>query len=304
MWIALIALIEFLRIWLELSMFRSRGMFNGWFGAIVFLIIDWLFFHVVLEVVDNYFHIFPWDYWRKDTRIGNFLRNRVKLSFRNLDPESTPEPAVFACHSHGVIATPLLLAFMMYPKDTAEYASPAANVISTVSSQLWMLPLTSVVCRFLAARPVTQFAAYVESGASVAIAPGGTREMLLGSNDTAEVTHVVRRRGFLDVCHAQRRAVVPILTIGNYSMYDIVQNYGIEMLQWFFAYTIGYAMPIVAFGQHRTIIPKESSRVQLLALPAMRAEPDETLNQFEERYYKTLEQAAREHAKVRIRLVD
>src|SRR3989338_2587839 len=113
MWIALVACIEVLRFWVVLSALRQQSLFVGWTGFAAYAVLDWLFFYVVLAVADVYFPLFPNTNWRKNTRLGNFLRRRINMTFRSLDQEPVPKPAVFACHSHGVMATGQLLAFMM-----------------------------------------------------------------------------------------------------------------------------------------------------------------------------------------------
>lgn len=288
MWIALVACIEILRFWLVLSALRQQSLFVGWTGFVAYAVLDWLFFYVVLAVADAYFPLFPNTNWRKNTRLGNFLRRRVNMTFRNLDQEPVPKPAVFACHSHGVMATGQLLAFMMYPEDCPELGNAAASTTSVISSQMWMFPLTSVVCRLLGARPVSEFEALVKSGTPVVSSVGGTKEMSLTAQDTAEMIHIRKHTGFLRICYNYDRPVVPLVVLGNHTLYDILKHPLLESLQRFHSRLLGYGMPIVALGAYGTILPKSGASVQILRLPAFRKLGDETVADYTERYYKSL----------------
>lgn len=304
MWIALVACIEVLRIWLVLSALRQQALFVGWSGFVAYVILDWFFFYVVLAVADAYFPLFPNINWRKNTRLGNFLRRRIKMTFRSLDQEPVPKPAVFACHSHGVMATGQLLAFMMYPEDCPELDNAAASTTAVISSQMWMFPLTSVICRLLGARPVTEFEALVKSGTPVVSSVGGTKEMSLTVQDRPGLVHIRKHTGFLKICYAHERPVVPLVVLGNHTLYDIVKHPLLESIQRFHSRLLGYGMPIVALGAYCTILPKNGASVQVLRLPVFRRLGDEILMDYAERYYTSLVECVKREAQIDVVLVE
>ncbi len=294
MWILVVTSIELIRFCCVLGALRYQGLFEGWFGFATYLVLDQLFFFVVLEVVDHYFHIFPSEKWRQNTRLGNYLRKRINFSVQTLDNSEIPEPAFFACHSHGILATAQLLAFMMYPKSCPELGDFGAHTISMVSSQMWMFPLTSVVCRLLAARPVSELKNLVATGNSVVELPGGTTEMAISCLDTATKLHIVMRVGFLKLCYEQKRPIVPILVLGNYTMFDIVTHPILEWIQGTNSAILGYGLPILALGTYGSILPKAGASVQLLRLPTVRPDPGVSEKDFIRQYYEALSTAASE----------
>ena len=302
MWIVLIAVIEIIRFYIVLTTLQQQGLFTGWLGIVLYWIVDWLFFYVVLEVLNHYLHIFPFEKWRRNSALGNWLRRRIRLTVRTLDNSPVPEHAVYAIHSHGIIATGQLLAFMMYPEDCPELGNPGPTVTATVSSQLWMFPLTSLVCRMLGARSISEFKTLVAAGRPVSINPGGAKEISLAAGDTDHSIDILERIGFLKLCYEFKRPVVPIFVIGNHTMYKIFQHPRLARIQRMFFQLVGYGLPIIALGSYGSIVPKAGASTQLLRLPTVLPENFESESEMINSYYVELQRIAKEEGKVTLNL--
>lgn len=294
MWILFISVIELLRFLLTLAQVRqSTGLFGGLFGALAFMFVDWLFFFVLLPVL---FHYYPLPRLGVDNALGKWLRARVQLSVQLANPDQVAElapdqPYIFACHSHGVVATTELLVFMMRAAEFPSLSGYPLSAVCTVSSQLWMLPITSLVCRLLGGQPVSNLHNLIVAGQPAVVSPGGAQEISLVQFDTARKVHIIRNTGFLYEAYLKKRPIVPLLTLGNHSMYrtpDLFRD-----VQWALFSLIGYGMPMPAFGAYGSVVPLETSSVTVLQLPTFAAESDEeNFETYTERYYANLASAA------------
>lgn len=288
MWILLIALIELARFSGVLWFLRSAGYFTGWFGLTLFLLIDWLFFFVVLPVL---FHYFPLPRFSRGNSVGEWLRRRVRLVVSSNAPELVRnQPYVFASHSHGVLATTELLLFMLRPLSCLGIGD-YTEITCTVSSQLFALPLTSLVCRALGGVPISQLHTLMSRSSSFLISPGGTLEISMVQFDDDKNIHIVKRTGFLHQCFLKKKPIVPLLTLGNHSMYW-TPNF-LRWLQWFSYKLIGYGMPLPALGDLGTVVPLRTASVEVVRLPTFTTLNDEeNFEQYKERYYNALREEA------------
>lgn len=288
MWILLIFLIELGRFLWVLKYLQLAGFFTGILGCVSFLIVDWLFFFVALPVLFNYF---PLARIKPGNTLGEWLRGRIDLQVKSDAPQLAPDqPYVFACHGHGVIATSQLLLFMLPPTELPGLHDYQLGITSTVSSQLYALPLTSIVCRMLGAVSITHFERLLLRSEPFALSPGGATEISLVQFDDARTLHIQKRTGFLQYCYLKKRPIVPLLTLNNHSMYRTPGF--LRSLQWFSYKLIGYGMPLPSFGTYGSIVPQQC-QVRVARLPTFLNEGDEeNFEAYTARYYKALTDAA------------
>lgn len=292
MWILIIFLIEAIRFITVLSYIQASGHFTGILGTLTFIVVDWLFFFVALPVL---WHYVPLPRFKPGNALGEWIRGQfTQLSFDTTEnaPELVPDQSyVFACHGHGVLATAQLLMFMLPPTDIPGLGGYHRRAVSTVSSQLLAMPLTSIVCRALGAVSISHFNNLVSHGQPFVLSPGGAPEISLVQFDTADTLHIHKRTGFLLQCFLKKRPIVPLLTLGNHTMYRTPSF--LRPVQWFLYKTIGYGMPMPAFGEYGSIVPQRSSRVSIVRLPTfLPASEEENFDAYTKRYYDTLIEAA------------
>lgn len=307
MWILVILLIELTRFCFTLSQLRSSGLFIGWLGLVLFALVDWFVFFIALPAL---WHYLPVMRLRPGVWLGEWLRRRINLHFDGVqyDPLAEASSVVFACHGHGVLATAQLLLFMLRPKTCPELANYTKHALPTVSSQLLAMPLTNFVCRvLLGAESIADFARLIRKRHTLAISPGGAKEITLNQFDTDTDLHIFRRAGFLRLCYENNMAIMPLLTLGNHTMFRMPPM--LRWIQWFNFKLIGYGMPLPAFGEHGTLIPLKSSRVKIISPGLFRKQLTdsetgiwETLDEYILRYYSELSQAAHAHG-VRLHFV-
>lgn len=306
MWILFITLIEVLRFAFVLSFVRdSTGLFRGSLGIVGFLVVDWVFFFILLPLLFRYY---PLPRLSVGNALGKWLRARVHLRIQLSTPDQLDlvenQPYIFACHSHGVIATAQLLTFMLRATEFPSLGTYSQSTISTVSSQLWALPLTNLVCRILGARSVSSLHSLIEQGNPVVISTGGAPEISLTQYDTPNRLHILKNTGFLTECFIKKRPIVPLLTLDNYSMYhtpNVLTGFQWQSLslRW-----LGYGMPIFAFGAYGTIVPLSTAKVTIVQFPAFSARNDEeNFESYVDRYYDALTRFC-ENSNIELVLVD
>ncbi len=251
---------------------------------------DWLFFFVALPVLFNYL---PLPRIRPGNALGKWLRKRIDLQVISNAPWLAPDqPYIFACHGHGVIATAQLLLFMLPPDEFPELSNYQRSITSTVSSQLYAMPITSIVCRALGAVSISRFESLIAYGRPFALSPGGATEISLVQFDDHNIMHIQKRTGFLQQCFLKKRPIVPLLTLGNHNMYRTTSL--LRPLQWISYKLIGYGMPLLSFGTYGTIVPQKCSPVRVVRLPTFLPEEEENFDAYTTRYYTALTEAADE----------
>jgi hypothetical protein len=290
MWILIIALIEIGRIWLVIRTVQKTLFFGNdsyWTSGLI-LLADWFCLSVLSQVLNAFWPYYPSKYLRHDSWLGNWLRKKVRF-LTIFYQDFTLEPNtkyIFASHSHGVLATLQLLTFMFHGNDPL-WGNIPENTISTIGSELMIFPLTNLICRLLGARSISRQSLDVmlQSDKHISIIPGGAKEISLCQCNTKDDLYILRRDGFLKLAYKSKRPVVPMITMDNYSMYNIFA--GPISLQKFTLKHLNYGFPILAFGSWGSIAPLPTT-VKSFVLPPFTAKEDELIENYIARYYDDL----------------
>lgn len=168
--------------------------------------------------------------------IWNPARSYFSFRTQHLDPHlkraAEGRSLIFACHPHGLFAISCFLAFAVNPKS---------RVRCGVHRLIFWVPLLRDFAVWMGAFDVSRVnvETALDEGASVAIVPGGAREMIPGSNPH-------RHRGFLRIAYAKRVPVVPVYFAGET---DLFWTWSIfQQLREAFVDFMGYPFPSFFFG--------------------------------------------------------
>ena len=297
MWILCIALVELARIWLVVRMVQYTLFFGNTSYWTIALIVaaDWFCMSVMSQVLNAFWPYYPSDYLRRDSWLGNWLRKRIHFQSELFGGDLDPSVKyIFASHSHGILSTVQLLMFMLYTDDSVLKTIPA-NTVSTIGSELMIFPLTNLICRLLGARSISpkNLEEALKSDQHVSIVPGGAKEISFSRCDTKNELHILKREGFLKLAYALKKPVVPILTLGNWCMYNVYS--GPVWLQKFCLKHLNYGFPVFALGWYGTIVPHHTAFVRNLILAPVVVKEGETEREYIDRYYDGLFKIAKEY---------
>ena len=146
--------------------------------------------------------------------------------------EDRSRPVIYACRPHGLFAFSCLLAFAVNPKS---------RVRCGVHRLIFWVPLLSDLAVWLGAFDVTKenIEGMLERGESVALVPGGAREMIPGVDPRSH-------RGFLRIAHEKGAPVVCVHFEGEQELFWTWR--GLRDLRHAFADFMGYPFPSFFWG--------------------------------------------------------
>jgi len=230
----------------------------------------------------------------RGSRLWQPLRDYLSLSIVHTDPENlslTEETSiVYACAPHGPFCLALIALFATFSRNHSVNAE--GKTIPLVARQLLFLPLLGPVTQLLGCASFSRFNYHylLKQHSTLAIAPGGTREMGLSQFCTDDEIHILRRATpkWLISAYRHNATVVPILSIGETQAYDI--RHSPSRLQALCQRVFGYPFPIFAFGRWGTFWPKKITLTVALGRPIVA----QTMTQREYigMYYREMEEMA------------
>ena len=188
---------------------------------------------------------------------------------------------IFATAPHGILSFAEMLTFVL--PDLQEDYFPRA-VVPLVASQLLWIPLLGVFARLAGCQNVghSNFVRNIKNGNSVALAPGGTKEMALSQDSKLRI---LQREGFLRLAHAEGVKVVPLLSVGELSAHTVMRSN--RKLQQRSYELLFYPLPLLFYGAWGTIWPRDNGKLDIYVGRAV--DPSgKTLENFITEYYTVL----------------
>lgn len=214
--------------------------------------------------------------------LGRVLRRRLnyQLHTHSVVLEAGGQ-YIFASHPHGILSFAEMLTFVL-PETEEDYF--AKNVVPLVASQLLWIPLLGIYARLAGCQNVghSNFVRNLKNGNSVALAPGGTKEMALTQD---QQVRILRRQGFLRIAYHENVKVVPLLSLGELSGHSVLRSN--RRLQQRCYERLFYPFPLIFYGSWGTIWPRKNGNLGIhVGRPI---EPTgKTLEAFIEEYYAVL----------------
>lgn len=223
---------------------------------------------------------------------GPTLRAAVQYTAEALE-DTQFDPAVryvYAFHPHGFLCFSEMLTFV-FPTEATPLGSLASLVVPLVSAELLMVPVLGHLAAALGCCSVERESMqhWLQTH-SVAVTPGGVREIMDAPLATATQLVMRRATGFLRVAQAANAAVVPILVLGEDSCYRIYQSWG--PVQRFFIRAVGYPFPVLAFGRWGTIWPRQGAKLTVVFGNPIDTTAYDTSTELIQYYYETLTRMA------------
>ena len=265
-------------------------------GIFLTLILPWLFlpWYIALTL---FVLLMSWHpertNWLRRSAVGPLLRKTVGYRFEpaadaeKLDPE---QQYIFALHPHGLLCFSEMLTFIFDCPNT-ELGPLAQRTVPLVATELLWLPLLGHWACALGAESADRenTKRLLAEGRSLALTPGGVREIKYASHNTERRIELRRSAAFLRLAHRKQVAVVPLLTLNEHRCYRFFPT--AERLQDASIALFGWPFPMLAFGRFATFWPLSGAGLTLRRGSAV-SPAETTLDAFIENYYNELQRVA------------
>lgn len=197
---------------------------------------------------------------------------------------------VFAVHPHHVMSLSLMLSFIWPNKDEELILGLRNPPIPLVSDTILSLPFLGEFLKASGCHSASEATLLLEGEQSIAVNPGGTREMGANRHGEEKVVKIIKRSGFLKGAMDSETPVVPILVLGEENCYRHFHS-----LDWLHVYTkpfLDYPAPLLSVGKWFSFFPKKTEKVTALVGQPLEANSGESLTEFKARYEKSLQSMA------------
>lgn len=238
-------------------------------------------------------------------RKSDFLRRcvlfshlRLRMQYVALDKRGkrpaipSEQQFVFAVAPHGPFCFSMMLTWVAR-NAYSPLSQGGDSVVPLVASQLLRVPLLGSIAQALGCEAVTRdnYLQHLQHGRSVALAPGGTREMRYSYLNREGKIAIVRRDNpnWLEHAYNTGVSVVPVLSVGETAGHTVFKSF--SPLQRLCQRLFGYPFPILAFGTYGTVWPRKSE-LRLMVGDALQPQNYDSAQQLGEAYYAELEQLA------------
>lgn len=218
-----------------------------------------------------------WLFWKTDDPRGYYSGSRHK------------EQYIFAIHGHSLYCLSEMLPFVLHTRPPTGRCK-TRRAVPLVSDALAGVPLIGHIAVAQGCQSVGRdnFLSNLAVGRSVAMAPGGVREVLFAAKSTGEELHIIRNTEFLRIAFKRSVSVVPVVSIDEYKCWHF---YSVPpRLRKFQQYCIGmfgWPLPMLASGWHGSFWPK-STHLTTRFCEARNPEDYNTEEDFIEAYYSGL----------------
>ena len=229
--------------------------------------------------------------WARGWHLGGQLRVATHYTTITSHEESLNldkrQHYMFAMHPHNVFCASELLTFI-FPNTLSLFEEFTQSAVPLVASELLWLPGLGHLVAALGCESVGRdnLLAHVHAKHSVALIPGGIREMALAPRNRVDAVYIIHREGFLRIAYENRVPVVPILSLGEHTCHRLFASFA--PLQRFCIYVFGYPFPMLAFGRWLTFWPLEGSDITLVTEAPHVPEQYDSQAAFIEQYYAKL----------------
>jgi 1-acyl-sn-glycerol-3-phosphate acyltransferase len=198
---------------------------------------------------------------------------------------------IFACHPHHVMSFSMILSFIRPGASEKFIHSLKKRPVPLVSDSIFLVTLIGLYLKLAGARPASRrvVEALLAEGESIALNPGGTREMAVNRTAGQRRLTLIRRTSFLFYALKHRVPVVPLLSLGEENAYTHW-----HFLDWFHRvskHRLDYPGPLLSTGLLGSFFPKPCTVSVVMGEPVA-PEADDDLASFSERYYTRVKELA------------
>jgi hypothetical protein len=258
-----------------------------------FLLIDWPISAIICVVL--YFNPIriPWlrrrTVWRK-------LRQRMNYEVVGADGKpplvDQREQLVFAVAPHGAFCFSIMMTWVFDNPDSP-LAQRYRTVVPLVASGLLRVPLLGLLAKMLGCESITSdnYQSHLAQHNSVAIAPGGAKEVMYCDRDDAQHITLHRRHSsrWVEYGMYNNTNIVPVLSIGETSGYRVFSSW--RPLQRLSYRVAGWPFPVFNFGALYSFLPGRG-HLRLVVGRKLRWNDYNTTEAMADAYYTELERLA------------
>ncbi len=197
---------------------------------------------------------------------------------------------LFAVHPHHVMSLSTMLSFIWPSKDEELVLALLKSPIPLVSDTILSIPFLGEFLKISGCRSASEVNLLIGRNESVAVNPGGTREMGSNRHGEKKLLRIIKRTGFLKGAMEKETPVVPVLVLGEEKCYRHFHS-----LDWLHVYSkpiLDYPAPLISLGRGFSFFPKRTKKVTALVGQPLEAAPGETIEEFKQRYENSLKSMA------------
>jgi hypothetical protein len=245
----------------------------------------------------------PRSQWMRTSFLGPKLRSTVGYSLQKASSVQDLEQDynyMLCMHPHGLFCFSEMLTFVFNSPYTI-LGELALKTVPLVATELLWVPLLGHWACSLGCDPVDRenMSRLLEQKRSVALTPGGIREIKYAHRCSAQHITLRKTTGFLKLGFAKGTSAVPVLVLGESECYRFYPTS--ERLQNISMKLFGWPFPVLAAGRGFTFWPLSGAQVTLVHGNAVH--PGDTEEEFIANYYAELSRIAQERG-VELRYVD
>lgn len=256
-----------------------------------FLVIDWPISVIICVVL--YFSPLkvPWV-----RRWGIWKDLQQRLNYEVVDAEGAAvqidhQQYVFAVAPHGPFCFSMMLTWIM--DNPTSPLTKGRQVVPLVASQVLRLPLLGLLCRMFGGEAITSdnFQYHLGRGHSIAMAPGGAKEIMFCDQDskTSLTLHKRHYSRWVEFTQINGTRIKPVLSIGENSGYRVFRSW--RPLQRLSYRLTGWPFPVFNFGVLNTFWPTQG-QLRLVVGEDIKPEDYSTVGDMTDAYYTELERLA------------
>jgi hypothetical protein len=206
---------------------------------------------------------------------------------------------IFGFHPHGVFP-----ATAMYGPHTEAWKrelgwNPTSYPVGHAATVLLNGPLVRDFVMALGARVVTRAGidASIEDGHSPVIVTGGQSELIITRHSHSEMHIVTHHHGFVKIAVRHRLPLVPMLSLGEQNVMDIVHLYRIQRLA---LKIVGFPAPFCPTGKWHLPLPNQTNLTLVVGPPLypdadLSLDDTEGIQRFARRYFDSVKALFYEH---------
>ena len=228
--------------------------------------------------------------WVRKSFLGSFLRRSVNYKAEQAAGTTdfdTGEHYIFSLHPHGMFCFSEMLTFI-FDNAYTPLGALAQETIPLVATELLWVPIIGHLACALGCQSVERehVNRLLTEKKSVALTPGGVREVKYASHCRPGHITLLRNTGFLKLAFSKKVSAVPILVLGESSCYRFFKSF--EGLQNLSIKLVGWPFPMFALGRWGSFWPRKDSSVKLVIGNPVSPEHCENVEGFVSAYYEEL----------------
>lgn len=231
--------------------------------------------------------------WVKYWGIGGILKKRLNYSVVR-DPNAqipidSDTQYVFAFAPHGIFAFGEMLTCVLNNPSEILSRTQDAEIVPLVADLLLKIPVLGQYCQMLGCESVgpDNYRYLLRIGKSVAMTPGGTREIAYYHELSQNIVKIVHRNNFLTYAFEENVDVIPIFTLGECDAYTTHKSP--DALQRFCHKYFTYPFPMLAFGVFWSFWPKSGTSLTVVVGEVIQVGNYNNAGDFTEAYYTEIE---------------